>query len=70
MATDIETAVRTEILNQLKRVTLSNSPAINQKLQTEKGYNFIERLIIERSINTRLSIDQIIPHIEQELNDL
>jgi hypothetical protein len=70
MNNDIESQVRTEILSQLKRVTLCNSPAINQKLQTEKGYNFIERLIIERAISTRLSIDQIIPHIEQELNDL
>jgi hypothetical protein len=70
MNIDTEIAVRTEILSQLKRVTQGNSPSVFQKLQTNNGYKFIERLIVERVVSTGLTIDQIVPHIEQELNGL
>jgi len=70
MNIELEIAVRTEILNQLRRVNASNSPAIHAKLQTKNGYHFIERLVIERAISSQLTIDSIIPQVEQELNEL
>lgn len=70
MNVELEIAVRTEILNQLKKVTEANSPAIYLRVKTERGYQFIERLIIERMVSTQLTIDGIIPQIEQELNGL
>lgn len=67
---DTVSQVRQEILQSLKRITAANSPAIYAKLKTANGYNYIERKVVEKVVNTGLSIDEAVPHIEQELSDL
>ena len=71
---DTEHQLRLAIKEALSRVTKANSPAVfgfihnyKGKLNTD-GYNRMETLIVQKVIATRISIEAVIPQIEDELN--
>lgn len=64
---EIENALRHEILEQLSKVTQSNAPKIYKMIQTESGYRNIEQQIIGMVIRERITPSACIPQIENEL---
>jgi len=70
----LENRLRLTIKEALKEVTKANSPGVYSFFHSKDGnidvgaYNRLENLIIQRIIGTQISIDAIIPQIENELN--
>ncbi len=62
----LEQELRGEILRQLKKVTIANSPWIFQQIQSREGYARIEKQIIQRVISQRLVPAAAIPQLEIE----
>ena len=63
----IEQQLRQEILMQLNKVTMSNTPKVFESIQTESGYRNIEQRIINLVIRDRITPSASIPQIENEL---
>ncbi len=70
----IETRLRLAIKEALMHVTKANSPAVygffhnNNGKVNIKAYNRLESIIIQKVIATHISINAVIPQIEDELN--
>jgi DNA repair protein RadC len=67
-SSSLESELRTEILKQLKKVTMANSPMIYAQMQSKQGYARIESQIIQRMISQRLVPAAVIPQLETQLN--
>jgi len=64
---NLETQLRQEILNQLKRVNSNLTPNIQRIIQTKKGYLWMENRIIDMMISDGITASSAIPQIESEL---
>jgi len=67
-----EQNLRQNILQELKKLTPSNSPFLYKMIQTKQGYNDIEKIIIEKVLHENLPPIAIIPQIESDysINEL
>jgi len=71
---NLENKLRLAIKDALMAVTKGNSPAVYQFFHRKDGsvdvsaYNRLENMIVQRIIGTRISIEAIIPQIENELD--
>lgn len=71
---NLENELRLRIKEALTNVTKANSPGVYQFFHREDGsvdvsaYKRLENLIIQRIIGTQISIEAIVPQIENELN--
>ena len=71
---DIETRLRLTIKEALTNVTKANSPAVYGFFHKDNGtidvdaYNRLENMIVQKVIATQISVDAVIPQIENELN--
>jgi hypothetical protein len=68
---DQEKELRMQIKRALSRITPANSPSLYAEIFpkhefSRSGYSRVETRIIERAVETGLSIDAIIPQLEQE----
>ncbi len=64
-----EDKVRLKILENIKKVTKQNNPKVFEILNTEKGYIWVEKKIIDLVVNNGIKINSAIPFIELELGD-
>jgi len=58
-----------KILENIKKVTKQNNPKVFEILNTEKGYIWVEKKIIDLVVNNGIKINSAIPFIELELGD-
>ena len=65
--TDLQERLRTEILQQLKKVTSGNAPNVYRLIQTESGYRNMEQRMIMLVATEGITPSACIPHIENEL---
>lgn len=65
---NLQSELRRNILTELKKVTVANSPNIHSLLKSKNGYQTLESNIITRLLHTGLSPSAIIPQFEQELS--
>lgn len=71
---NLETKLRIAIKEALMKVDKGNSPGVYGFFHRKDGsvdvsaYNRLENMIIQRIIGSQISIDAIIPQIENELN--
>jgi len=61
-----EDKLRSEIKQQLEKVTEANSPEIYKRLQTMDGYASLEDSIIRQMIATGTTPAAVIPQMETE----
>lgn len=65
----LEKRLRQEVFQQLQKVNknIHLTPKIHKLIQTEKGYSWVERRIINMMINDGITASACIPQIESEL---
>ncbi len=66
---ELEVVLRDDILRQLRKVTMVNSPHIWQKIQTREGYQNLEEEIIRRVVALQIVPAAIIPQMEMEMEE-
>lgn len=64
---ELEDELRQEILRQLKRLTVVNSPNLFQMIQTPQGYEETEKMIINKVLHDHMVPAAVIPILESEL---
>lgn len=63
----LEQKLREEILTQLKKVTAANAPNLFEMMQSPKGYEQVEQMVINKVLHEQMVPAAIIPHLETEL---
>lgn len=63
---DVIDQMRQRILNALKEVTAANSPNIYSMIQTQDGYNKIEKRILDKILTDNRIPEAVIPQLEME----
>ena len=63
----MELKLREEILKQLKKVTLANSPNLFQMMQSPLGYEQVEQMVIQKVLHEQMVPAAVIPMLESEL---
>ena len=64
--TTTEKKIRKNVLHELQKLTSENSPVLFKIIQTQKGYENLERVIISRVIKENSLPIEIIPQLEME----
>ena len=63
----LEQKLREEILRQLKKVTSANAPNLFEMMQSPKGYEQVEQLVINKVLHDQMVPAAVIPLLETEL---
>lgn len=64
----LEQQLRSEILLQLKKVTLANSPNLFSMMQNKAGYARVETMVIRKVMHDQMIPSAVIPLLESELD--
>jgi len=62
----LEQKLRDEILKQLKRVTEANAPNLYAMMQSPKGYEQVEQIVIHKVLHDQMVPAAVIPLLESE----
>lgn len=63
----LEQKLREEILRQLKKVTNANAPNLFEMMQSPKGYEQVEQMVINKVLHDQMVPAAVIPLLETEL---
>ena len=63
----LEQKLREEILRQLKKVTSANAPNLFEMMQSPKGYEQVEQMVINKVLHDQMVPAAVIPLLETEL---